>query len=165
MKFATILLGAFALASAASSDSEKPKLRVSVLKKVTCDRKSRLGDEVSMHYVGRLEDGSEFDSSLKRGQAFDFPLGSGLVIEGWEKGLRGMCPGEERRLTVPPHLGYGQLEVGGIPPGSTLIFDTVLVGINGDNIDYDVEAALEKQNERTAKLAAKAQPAEGKDEL
>lgn len=165
MKFATILFGAFALVSAASGNPDTPKLRVSVLKKATCDRKSRVGDTIAMHYVGRLEDGSEFDSSLKRGKTFDFALGSGMVIEGWEKGLRGMCPGEERRLTIPPQLGYGMQSVGGIPAGSTLIFDTVLVGINGDKIDYDVEAALEKQEAKTSKLVAKAKAAQEKEEL
>lgn len=152
MQFGAILLSALALVSATS---DKPKLRVSVMKKATCDRKSRNGDLIAMHYVGRLEDGSEFDNSLKRGQSFDFQLGTGMVIEGWEKGLRGMCPGEERRLIIPPHMGYGHMDVGGIPPGSTLIFDTVLVGINDENIDFDVEAAAEKAKQKTEKLKAK----------
>jgi len=61
-----------------------------------------------MHYTGRLfSDGSVFDSSLDRNQPFDFTLGAGQVIQGWDKGLVDMCVGEKRKLTIPPHMGYG----------------------------------------------------------
>jgi len=93
-----------------------------------CDRKSKPGDFVSMHYTGKLQDGSVFDSSLARGTPFSFRLGVGQVILGWEKGLQGMCAGEKRRLTIPPSYAYG--EAGHppvIPPSSTLVFEVELV--------------------------------------
>ena len=71
-----------------------------------CQRKSKDGDLLAMHYTGRLEkDGSVFDSSHNRGQTFDFTLGRGMVIQGWEQGLKDMCVGEKRKLRVPAHLG------------------------------------------------------------
>lgn len=87
------------------------------------------GDIVSVHYTGRLTDGTEFDSSLKRGQPITFPLGMGRVIRGWEEGLQGMQVGEKRVLTIPPELAYGQQGQGPIPPNSTLVFEVELVGL------------------------------------
>ena len=69
-----------------------------------CARRARSGDVLSMHYTGTLTDGTQFDSS--RGRApFEFELGAGKVIRGWDQGLVGMCVGEKRKLTIPPHLG------------------------------------------------------------
>lgn len=88
------------------------------------------GDRVSVHYIGRLEDGTKFDSSRDRGEAFVFTLGEGRVIEGWEKGVLGMSVGEKSKLTIPPSLGYGQRGAGDvIPPGATLIFEIELLEI------------------------------------
>lgn len=79
---------------------------------------------------GTLEDGTEFDSSIGRGQPLTFTLGMGQVIKGWDQGLLGMCEGEKRRLVIPPELGYGKAGAGEkIPPDSTLIFETELVKI------------------------------------
>ncbi len=80
------------------------------------------GKTVRVHYVGRLENGQEFDSSKKRGTPFEFDLGAGQVIAGWEEGLVGMRVGGERTIVVPPQFGYGNQAVGPIPPNSTLIF-------------------------------------------
>jgi FK506-binding protein 2 len=100
-------------------------------KPATCTRKAKAGDNISVHYAGRLVDGTEFDSSFKRNQPFQFQLGSGMVIQGWDKGLEGACEGEKRKLTIPPSLGYGDSGAGGvIPGGATLVFDTELVKIN-----------------------------------
>jgi FKBP-type peptidyl-prolyl cis-trans isomerase len=99
---------------------------------ITCDRKSKNGDKLSMHYVGELGDASrkQFDSSFERNQPFSFTLGKGEVIKGWDEGLVGMCVGERRRLMIPPEMGYGSGGSGSIPGGSTLIFETALLKIN-----------------------------------
>ena len=87
------------------------------------------GDRVSVHYDGRLVDGTRFDSSRERGQAFVFRLGEGRVIRGWEIGIQGMKEGGTRRLTIPPEYAYGNRDLGIIPPGSTLVFDVELLRI------------------------------------
>ena len=91
------------------SKGEEEQVTIEVTEKPSeekCQRKSKEGDLLSMHYTGRLEkDGSIFDSSHNRGQTFDFTLGRGMVIQGWEQGLKDMCVGEKRKLRVPAHLG------------------------------------------------------------
>lgn len=91
---------------------------------------AQVGHQVSVHYVGTLTDGTEFDSSRKRDQPFQFALGQGVVIKGWDEGVAGMRVGGRRRLVIPPHLGYGDRGVGHlIPPNSTLEFDVELLGV------------------------------------
>ncbi len=88
------------------------------------------GQTVTVHYVGMLTDGKEFDSSVKRGQPFAFTIGVGQVIKGWDEGVSTMKVGGKRRLTIPPNLGYGAAGAGGvIPPSATLIFDVELLGV------------------------------------
>lgn len=91
--------------------------------------KAQDGDIVVVHYTGRLLDGTKFDSSLDRKKPFQFELGSGQVIKGWDVGVEGMAIGEKRVLTIPPDMGYGDRETGPIPANSTLVFDVELLGI------------------------------------
>lgn len=90
------------------------------------------GKTVSVHYVGVTHaGGEEFDASYNRGTPLDFPLGVGMVIPGWEQGIDGMKVGGRRRLTIPPHLAYGERGAGGvIGPNETLIFVCDLVGVS-----------------------------------
>ena len=86
------------------------------------------GQTVSVHYTGWLENGTKFDSSKDRDEPFEFKLGAGQVIRGWDEGVAGMKVGGVRRLPIPPQLGYGDRGAGGvIPPKATLIFEVELL--------------------------------------
>lgn len=107
----------------------KSGLKYQIFKKGS-GAEAKAGQMVSVHYTGRLTNGKKFDSSVDRGQPFDFGLGQGQVIAGWDEGVAGMKVGERRQLTIPAELGYGDRGAGAdIPPGATLVFDVELLGV------------------------------------
>jgi FKBP-type peptidyl-prolyl cis-trans isomerase len=89
------------------------------------------GQTVVVHYTGWLTNGSKFDSSVDRGEPFEFQIGVGQVIKGWDQGVMTMKVGGKRKLTIPPELAYGDRDVGGglIPPNSTLMFEVELLDL------------------------------------
>ena len=95
---------------------------------------AQAGQQVTVHYTGWLYEngkaGAKFDSSKDRNDPFEFPLGAGMVIRGWDEGVQGMQVGGTRRLVIPPQLGYGARGAGGvIPPNATLLFEVELLGV------------------------------------
>ena len=108
-----------------------------------CASPSKAGDKLSMQYAGKLQStGKQFDAN----QDFGFTLGQGEVIKGWDKGLNGMCPGEERDLTIPPEDGYGEQGAGAdIPGGATLLFHVKLNSINGGGAAGGAEEQEQQQ--------------------
>ena len=131
LAYAVLALGRVTLA--ADADASGHASGLSITKDFVpdeCERKTKAGDQLSMHYTGTIamssktgEGGKKFDSSLDRGTPFDFALGQGQVIKGWDEGLLDMCVGEKRTLVIPPELGYGDRGAGGdIPGGATLQF-------------------------------------------
>lgn len=108
--------------------SESSELKMEDIK-IGSGKEAINGLKLTVHYMGKLTDGTEFDSSYTRGEPFTLTLGAGQVIKGWDQGLVGMKVGGKRKLTIPPQLGYGSQAQGSIPPNSTLIFEIELVKV------------------------------------
>ena len=107
----------------------QPELVIEDLK-VGTGKEALAPASVTVHYVGTLTDGKKFDSSRDRGQGFSFKLGAGQVIKGWDQGVAGMKVGGLRKLTIPPHLAYGERGFpGAIPPSATLVFEVELLSV------------------------------------
>jgi FKBP-type peptidyl-prolyl cis-trans isomerase len=128
------LLCAMAVAEGPPPIEGKPTTTASGLKywnvKEGTGATATAGKKVSVHYTGWLTNGTKFDSSVDRNKPFEFTLGAGMVIKGWDEGVEGMKVGGKRRLEIPPSLGYGSRGAGGvIPPNATLIFDVELLGV------------------------------------
>ena len=124
-----IFLAIMALFTGNLAISSENELKITINKEGSGDR-AEIGMSVSVHYTGKLEDGTVFDSSVPRAQPFTFTLGAGQVIKGWDLGVEGMTVGEKRNLVIPPHLGYGIRGAGAtIPPNATLIFDVELLEV------------------------------------
>ena len=121
------------VSAAVTETAGEAKLQIDIVKN-GYGRAAEAGDLVTVHYTGWLYDesasdnrGDKFDSSVDRGDKFQFPLGAGRVIKGWDEGVAGMLIGEKRVLTIPPHMGYGDRGAGAvIPPGATLVFEVEL---------------------------------------
>jgi FKBP-type peptidyl-prolyl cis-trans isomerase len=91
---------------------------------------ARQGQHATVHYTGWLQNGRKFDSSMDRNEPFEFTLGAGMVIKGWDEGVVGMKVGGKRKLTIPPDLAYGARGAGGvIPPDAELTFEVELLGV------------------------------------
>ncbi|XP_068179279.1 peptidyl-prolyl cis-trans isomerase FKBP14 [Antennarius striatus] len=129
----------------------EPEVKIEVLHKpFMCQRKSKYGDMLLVHYEGFLEsNGTLFHSSHRDGnqQPVWFTLGSQEVIKGWDKGLQNMCTGERRKLTIPPTLGYGKEGKGKIPPSSTLVFDIELMDIQNGPRSHDSFQDMDLNND------------------
>ncbi|MGC3959499.1 MAG: FKBP-type peptidyl-prolyl cis-trans isomerase [Verrucomicrobiota bacterium] len=107
----------------------KPELQIEKLVSSNGDTPKK-GDTVSVHYTGWFTNGGKFDSSVDRDEPFEFVLGAGMVIAGWDLGVAQMKVGDKVKLTIPPELGYGRDGYpGAIPPNATLVFEVELLGI------------------------------------
>jgi len=159
MRFLALSIAALAsIASTVLASDEQVK--VEVTRAVECERKSQKGDKISVHYRGTLTDGKEFDASYNRGTPLTFVVGRGSVIKGWDENLIGMCIGEKRTLTIPPAFAYGDRATGPIPAGSTLIFETELMGIDGVEAPASIVEKTEAAEEKTETAEEKTETAE-----
>lgn len=116
-------------------------------KEVGTGTEAKVGDTITVHYTGTLMDGTKFDSSLDRNEAFTFTLGAGQVIPGWDQGLVGMKEGGVRTLFIAPELAYGSQAVGPIPANSALSFEVQLLKVGGTSTEIGAPVATSTEQE------------------
>jgi rhodanese-related sulfurtransferase len=127
--FSVLFIGILALQTSGLTMANTTELKIEITQEGS-GAVAENGMSVSVHYTGKLTDGTKFDSSLDRGTPFSFTLGQGRVIKGWDQGVLGMKVGEKRTLIIPSKLGYGSTGAGAsIPPNATLIFDIELLDV------------------------------------
>ena len=151
MVFTYFLFAILQLASASEVIETETGLKIEIVSKPTeCEKFVKKGDKLSMHYVGKLENGDTFDSSRRLNKPLDFQIGVGRVIKGWDEGILGMCIGEERKLIIPSDLGYGEKGSpgGSIPGGATLYFDIELMNIQDGPQKKNVFGAIDANSDR-----------------
>jgi len=102
-------------------------------------RQAKVGDKVKVHYTGTLTDGTKFDSSVDRGEPFEFLLGAGRVIAGWDEGIALLKEGDKATFKIPAALGYGEQGQGSIPPNSVLMFDVELIKATPMIVAFDIK--------------------------
>ncbi|PGH28078.1 hypothetical protein AJ80_00335 [Polytolypa hystricis UAMH7299] len=154
----------FAEEAADAAADAVPEVQIEKTHTVECTRRTADGDKVDMHYRGTLAaDGTQFDTSYSRGSPFTFTLGKRMVIPGWEQGLLDMCVGDKRTLTIPPGLAYGDRAIGPIPAGSTLVFETELMGIHGVEEEKKPEEKTEEKRDEPEKKDEDEKPEEKKE--
>jgi FKBP-type peptidyl-prolyl cis-trans isomerase len=124
-----IAIGGYFLVSSRNS-YEVEGVKIQVLKQGSGDQQAEKGNIVNLHYAGTLKDGQKFDSSYDRNSPFSFVLDDSRVIKGFYLGVLGMKVGEKRKITIPPDLGYGSVELFGIPANSTLVYEIELLAIS-----------------------------------
>ncbi len=133
MRHILLLAAAFAVVGCSGDKSGEEVMTDSGLKyvdmKVGDGASPQAGQLVTVHYTGWLEEGTKFDSSVDKNRPFEFTIGAGRVIKGWDEGVLTMKVGGKRKLNIPPELGYGAQGNGPIPPNSTLIFEVELLAI------------------------------------
>jgi FKBP-type peptidyl-prolyl cis-trans isomerase len=113
------------------TNTNSDKLEITSIKQGSGTAAVKSGDTIAVHYVGTLLNGTKFDSSRDRGEPFEFQIGLGMVIQGWEEGLIGMKVGELRKLIIPASMAYGDQSPSPlIPANSTLVFEVELISIN-----------------------------------
>ncbi len=117
-----------AFTSAASDEGKLERMVIDDIKEGVGEE-VKSGDTVVVHYVGTLQNGQEFDNSRRRGEGFEFTVGAGQVIKGWDEGLVGMKVGGQRILVIPADKAYGDQGIGPIPGGATLVFSIELLEI------------------------------------
>jgi len=148
------LIAIFATTVVFANADDITELKVTTVSKPDdCNKVAKKGDMLSMHYTGKLMDGTEFDSSIGRGEPFRFQLGIGQVIKGWDQGLLGICVGEKRHLVIPAALAYGEAGAGDkIPANSPLQFDVECVALEDGpepvNVFAEIDANQDKQISR-----------------